>query len=191
MTRLIIACSALGLMLMTACSGTTTQQDAQASAQAPSSDYAIEMQTVESQPTAVVRVQVTPQEIGPKMGELIGKVAAFLGQKGFQPTGPAFSLYHSFTPDSVDMEVGFPVPSPIEQEGDIQPGTLPGGSAAVTMHVGPYDKLHAAHAALQKWITDNGKTSGGPTWEIYLTDPTTESDPNNYQTRVFVPLATE
>jgi AraC-like DNA-binding protein len=57
-------------------------------------------------------------------------------------------------------------------EGDIEAGTLPGGVAAMAVHVGAYEGLpHQTHAAIERWIEANGANAGGPPWESYITDP--------------------
>src|SRR6476661_8710661 len=37
-----------------------------------------------------------------------------------------------------------------------RPSTLPGGPAAMTTHVGPYEAMEPAYAALASWVDDQG-----------------------------------
>jgi len=65
---------------------------------------------------------------------------------------------------------------------------LPGGPAAVTIHMGPYDKLPEAFTAIQQWITANGLKATSAPWESYITDPADYPDPKDWKTEVFCPV---
>ena len=87
------------------------------------------------------------------------------------------------------LDVGVPVTGQHgTTDGDIKGATLPGGPAAFTTHVGPYDKLPEAVTALQQWITQQGLTASGGPWESYITDPGQYPDPKDWKTEVFWPV---
>jgi AraC-like DNA-binding protein len=77
-----------------------------------------------------------------------------------------------------------------ESEGDVLAETLPGGPAAVTIHSGPYDQLHAAYPALEEWIAANGFHPAGAPWEAYLNDPADHPNPQDWKTEVCWPIGT-
>ncbi len=54
------------------------------------------------------------------------------------------------------------------------------------LHVGPYEDLHLAHRAAEKWLPENGLQSSGPAWEVYVTDPGDEPDPGKWRTEVVI-----
>lgn len=83
---------------------------------------------------------------------------------------------------------GLPVPGGLTGEGRIEIGELPGGALATTAHLGPYDKLSEAHAALRSWLAKEGRSPTGAPWESYVTDPTEQPDPEKWETRLFHPL---
>ena len=43
----------------------------------------------------------------------------------------------------------------------------PAGEVARTVHVGPYDRLGDAHAAIHAWCAAHGRTIGPASWETY------------------------
>ena len=65
--------------------------------------------------------------------------------------------------------------------------TLPGGPAATTVHIGPYDDMVAGYRAVAGWITDHGGEAVGDPWEVYFSDPTTQPDPATWRTEIVQP----
>lgn len=96
-----------------------------------------EIRTVPLQHTAVVHVHCRPESISATMGESFGKVFAAIGKAGADPAGPVFARYFDFDEDDVDFECGAAVTAPFPGDGEVQPGELGGGEAAVGMHTGP------------------------------------------------------
>jgi effector-binding domain-containing protein len=94
------------------------------------------------------------------------------------------------------MEIGIPVTRPIgnvpslddAREGELGSSDLPGGEAAVTMHVGPYDGLTRTYERLHDWIHAQGRDEGPGPWESYLDDPAEVDDPAELRTEVTWPL---
>jgi effector-binding domain-containing protein len=68
---------------------------------------------------------------------------------------------------------------------------LPAGPAIATVHVGPYQDLLRAHQALAAWAGARGREASGPAWEVFLTNPLQEPDPQKWRTKVFLPLKPE
>lgn len=116
------------------------------------------------------------------------EVASYLEGTGASAAGPPFARFFDFTEDEADFEAGFPVAEPIAGEGRIAAGELPGGLAAVTTHVGPYEGLQDTHAAIGEWVLANGHDPSGPVWEVYATDPREEPDRSKWRTEVVWPL---
>jgi effector-binding domain-containing protein len=130
----------------------------------------------------------------------IPEILGWLGARGIAPAGPPFFRYHV-----VDMkrqllvEVGVPVASAVEDDGDIRAGTLPAGRFAVMTHTGAPDTLMAATAELLDWAQARGlafdvtRTDEGENWgcrlEFYLTNPAEQPDPSTWQTQLAFLLA--
>ncbi len=49
--------------------------------------------------------------------------------------------------------------------------TIPATLAITTVHVGPYDKLEGAYAAVYGWANSNGYESVPPMRDVYTNDP--------------------
>ncbi len=159
--------------------------------------YEIKLEKITVQPIAAARYQVAPADISSAMGEAFQRVFAHVGRVGGIPAGPPLAAYHSFDEQSIDVEIGVPIVTPIQEdpsssESDLPPvrnSELPGGLVATTTHVGPYDGLEAAWTAVMGWIEDHGHEPADLVcWECYLTDPAAEPDPSRWRTDLYVPL---
>ena len=63
-----------------------------------------------------------------------------------------------------------------------------GGEAAFTMHVGPYQAIGQSWEKLMAWVGEQGRSPGGPTWEVYIDDPQ-ETPEAELKTELYIPLA--
>ena len=86
-------------------------------------------------------------------------------------------------------EAGVVAATPLPGRDEVRPGELGGVEAAVGMHIGPYDTLEQTYSAMMEWIKWQGRSVAGPMWEVYLTDPSSEPDPQVWRTEVFIPVA--
>lgn len=126
------------------------------------------------------------------IGRFIGDGFAGLGMAGVTPAGPPFLIYHDpeFSPESIDLELVCPVPvgsGPVATPGGrtLAARTVPGGEAAVLVHVGPYDTVGEAYQALAAWIGQHGYRVAGPPQEVYMTSP---QDPGPPVTEIRFPV---
>lgn len=153
---------------------------------APSSQ--IELRVLGGYKTAVVRRDVPENDLAEAMGQMLQAVHTALQQQGVTPASQPFARYHSMG-ETVDLEAGVIVTDPVQPAGEMTPGELPAGPAAIAVHTGTYETLGATHEAMQQWLEANPvqKQNGGP-WELYISDPAEELDPAKWLTEVIYPL---
>lgn len=131
---------------------------------------------------------VTLADIGRVMGAAFGEVYGHLGASGAAPDGPPFVIYHG-TPASgqpFDIEVCAPIAHPVEPPTGWQLQELPAGTFATLLHVGPYDTIGEAYAAIMAWPAEHGHAIAGPPREVYLSEP--ETPPAQIRTIVELPV---
>jgi effector-binding domain-containing protein len=150
--------------------------------------YDVEVKDLEERLVATVRVKTTPDRIGETFREVMPEVSAQLAAAAVQPPNPMFAIYHSYSQDEVDMELGLPLPGPIPTEGRVVGHELPATLAAVTWHHGSYDTIGEAFRAVEAWIEQEGKERAGPPFEVYWTGPEDDPDPAAWRTEVGYPI---
>jgi effector-binding domain-containing protein len=151
------------------------------------------------QPYAGISTSVTPAALG-SVADRIPEIFGWLGARGIAPAGPPFFRYLVIDMErQLLVEVGVPVASAVEDDGEIRGGTLPAGRFAVMTHTGAPDTLMAPTAALLDWAEAQGlawdvsQTDAGEEWgcrlENYLTDPAEQPDLSKWQTELAFRLA--
>jgi effector-binding domain-containing protein len=149
--------------------------------------FTIETKVVQPKPAVTTRKTVKLANLAAAFQVQIPKTFVYAQSNGGEFDGKPFAVYHSFSEDEVDVEVGCPLKAPILGKGDIHANPMPGGKVAMTSHFGPYQNLVKAHAAMDAWFEKHGAERNGPPWEIYVSDPTTTA-PDKVRTDVFYPI---
>lgn len=143
-----------------------------------------------AQPVASIRVKVKVSEISKQLAILLPEVGKHLNAVGAMPAGAPFTRYHTDDGVDVEIEAGIPVQKPFAEsdKNRVKNSELPGGKVVTGWHVGPYDKLPGAHAALAAHLAAQQLKARGGVFEIYWTDPGMVPDPSKWRTQLFAPI---
>lgn len=131
--------------------------------------YTVYSQTVKPELIAAVRVRTPVRGIAQVWKPALDQVWAFLRANPKLKPGHNLFLYdHGEGRDApMDIDFGVQVPAPFESQGDVRCVATPAGTVAFATHVGPYDRLPAAHDAIHAWCRDNDRRIGAASWETY------------------------
>jgi effector-binding domain-containing protein len=152
------------------------------------SQITIEVKEIEPAKVLAVKATVNSDEVGAKLGELYPRLMECVNSSEVEMTGPPYSKYYSWDPEGeTEMEAGIPVSGEVECEG-VEYIELPACKVVTCMHVGPYEEIGEVYDDIQEYITEKGMKVNGAVWEVYLTDPNSESDPEKYRTQVYFPV---
>ncbi|GAA4064448.1 GyrI-like domain-containing protein [Nonomuraea soli] len=126
-----------------------------------------------------------------KIADRIPELAGWLPAHGLQIVGAPFFRYYVIDMDGdLQLEVGFPVASTTEGEGDIKPGELPAGRYASVMHHGHPDGLKEVTADLlaRDLAWDVRDDRWGARLEVFHTNPAEQPDWNEWDTELLFKL---
>jgi len=125
--------------------------------------------------------------IGPDTAALCRRAAELLGD------GEITALYPLDLDETFALTAGLVAAEPAAR-GDERVGVevhaLPSGDWASTLHVGPYEELPVAYAALLEHLRERGHEPRSPIAETYLNHPGV-AEPRELVTRVAVPIASD
>jgi effector-binding domain-containing protein len=122
------------------------------------------------------------------LGGAFPELYAHVERHRITPAGHPFVIYHAFGPDRIDAQVCAPILGPASGGGRLQIGTIPAATVVRTSHVGRYEDLGSAYAALSEWVADHRLTPGGPIRERYLTGVGDGVPPEAYRTELDQPI---
>jgi effector-binding domain-containing protein len=149
----------------------------------------IEVKEIEAVKALTIRTTTPSGDVSATLGELYPKLMSCIIDNEVEMTGPPFAKYHSWDPEGdTELEAGIPVDTEVECEEDIEFVELPACKVVTALHTGPYESLGPVYEAIQKYINEKGLKINGAVWEVYLTDPNAEPDPNKYQTQIYFPV---
>lgn len=137
--------------------------------------YDVQISEVSPQLLAAARGHGNKQNFLPRLFELLDSVWRFLkANPQIKHQGLNVFLYYGEAgkaqPPSLEgnpIEAGVKVVAPFASDGSVVCSSTPGGRVASATHIGPYEKLGDAHAAVRGWCKENNLSIAGTSWEIY------------------------
>jgi effector-binding domain-containing protein len=147
----------------------------------------MEVRSIEERNTLAIRTFTPVEKLSEVMGSSYGEIMQVMESLGVQPSGPPFAMYHNMDMSNLDVEMGFPVMKAAQDRGRVKAGKLPGGKAAVTVHVGPYDRIEEAYNRLTAFVNEKGLETESSCYEFYLNDPA-ETPPDELKTEIYFPV---
>jgi effector-binding domain-containing protein len=154
-------------------------------------DYLVATHDLAEQPIVSIRERHVQAQLPDFLGRAFGQLFGHLRLLGVSPAGPPFVIYHQFGVADVDAEVSVPVSQPVSASGTIQARVLPAMIVARTLHLGRYEELAGAYAAITAWVPSHGFETAGVLRERYLNGPGEVASPAEYRTEVEVPIVSQ
>ena len=136
--------------------------------------------------TAVIRRVVHSSRLQNFLTTALTDVLVAMEVQGTVPAGEPFAYYHGAVNGTLDVETGFPIVGKFVADGDVIPGELPAGRVMTGVHTGPYETLGVTYSEMISWASSDGLEPTGEMWEVHLTDPEREPNPDRWRTAVFL-----
>jgi effector-binding domain-containing protein len=156
---------------------------------APSStSMVIEPTKTEEQLLATYKTTTNLQNVSADIGASYMKIGEFMKKNKLEIAGPVLAIYHSFSPEKIEMECGVPIGKEVKGDGTVNVIKKPAENAVVGHYYGPYTGFENAHNAINKYIKENNKKVIGAPWEVYITDPGVEKDTAKWLTEIYYPV---
>jgi effector-binding domain-containing protein len=153
-------------------------------------DYpGIEVTEVSSMPAVSVKDSIQATDIGIFLETWFPKLYLYAVRKGGTPAGHPYAIYYNWDPEGMILiEAGVPLQEAVEGEKEIMQVMSPGGKVVRASHTGPYEESGAAHEAINRYIMVLKMEFAGAPWEVYITDPSEEPDPQKWETIIYYPV---
>lgn len=148
----------------------------------------VKIVNVEPIPSIAIRDNCSFAQLGDKIEEIYDEIYGHLKQNKIEFGSGPFSVYHSFSPESIDLEAGVPVKGSVEKHGRMYPMQTYSGKAAMTVYTGHYDGLNKYWSEFAKAVDAENHELNGPCFEVYTIGPDTEPDNSKWITHLYTPI---
>lgn len=129
-----------------------------------------------------------PEAISAKMEKMYTELFGVLKKSNVEMNGHPFSLYPKWSEESMDMVCALPVNPDAKLPAKYKIMNTSGGKAIKGIHYGSYYNLEASHNEVNRYISNKNLEYNGVPWEVYITDPTTETDTSKWVTEIYYPV---
>lgn len=129
-------------------------------------------------------------EISKVMGDTYGAIIMALSQNGLNMSGGyPLAITTAYDETTISMICGIPVAEDaVMEEGDVSIMQSPEGMAVRALHFGDYALLKDTHEQINQYAIYYNYEIAGMPWEVYVTDPTSETDTTKWLTEVYYPV---
>ena len=136
-----------------------------------------------------IRDTVNQREMNNVHGKIYGAINHYLDSLSLTETASPLVIYHFFSEDRIDLECGIPIKdSTVLGSGSIKLNRIKTTNVVTAVHHGPYERLPETYFGINEWMRKNEVIVTGPPWELYLTDPANESNPEKWETAIYFPI---
>lgn len=114
--------------------------------------------------------------------------AVFQSIRGVINAAPFF-IYHQMDTETMEGVVDVcEATAEMPDDPEVAVKAVPGVTALVARHIGPYDTIYQAYGAVRKYADEKGIALSGPSREVFIKGPNLEDDPAKYITDVIIPM---
>jgi len=99
-----------------------------------------------------IREKIAQENISLQMSKMYAEIMQLVANNNLSLSGMPYSVYHSVSADSIDLECGIPVNKVIEADEEFLTGIFNTQKCAMVLFFGDYSELEVGHTAVQKWM---------------------------------------
>jgi effector-binding domain-containing protein len=144
---------------------------------------------VTSQMALGIKVESGMDNMGDVMGNSFGKLMEYAGKSSVETGGMPFAIWYQWEDTTKFVyECAIPVLKKVKSEGDIRFFNTYAGKVVTAEHWGDYSTSGNSWAAVMKYVEDNKLEPNGDPYEVYVTDPGTEPNPEKWLTVLYYPV---
>lgn len=147
----------------------------------------IEVQLVETEPINIlyIRQMMSNDDYAKGYGKYFSRLYEKIATEKLTLIGTPMTIYHSdeYNPAGNDTEFAIPIKECVK-------GTrgFPGGLCAKSIIKGSYSELTSVYTRLREWVENEGYELPKSAYQVYVTDPSEATNPEEIITEVYFPV---
>ncbi len=149
----------------------------------------VERLIVDPRTVIVLEDSAMAVDMGPKIGEMLGKLMGLVKQKGIKMAGAPFGIYPEWNPNGLNhFKVAIPFTGSVKLSGEASIESFPEQEMVVVSHFGAPETTGDAYSKIGAYAAAKEIKLGMPAWEDWITDPSVEKDPLKLETKIYFPI---
>ncbi|TXB67186.1 hypothetical protein FRY74_03095 [Vicingus serpentipes] len=136
-----------------------------------------------------IRDTVNQMEMSNIHGKLYAEINEFMDQYNVVSDLAPLVIYHYWSDTIVDIEAGIQLKDSVGVFTDrVNLNYIPVGNYVTATHYGVYERIPETYFSINEWMRKNEVQVIGPPWEVYVTDPAVEANPEKWETQINFPI---
>lgn len=136
-----------------------------------------------------IRDSVNHAEMNNIHGKIYAQINRYMDNNETEMNGSPLVIYHFWSDTLIDIEAGIPIKDSVEiNDDEIRLQKIKKGNVVTATHYGSYERLPETYFGINEWMRKNKVVVTGAPWEVYITDPAIESNPDKWETAIYFPI---
>ncbi|MCB9361706.1 MAG: hypothetical protein H6587_08830 [Flavobacteriales bacterium] len=136
-----------------------------------------------------IRDTINQMQMSNIHGKLYSEINGFMDEHNIVSDLAPLVIYHYWSDTLIDIEAGIQIKDSINITNDrVKLNYIGIGSYVTATHYGVYERIPETYFSINEWMRKNKVQVIGPPWEVYITDPAVEPNPEKWETQINFPI---
>lgn len=136
-----------------------------------------------------IRDTVDQMQMNNIHGKLFSEINNFMDKSNIISDLAPIVIYHFWSDTLVDIEAGIQVKDSLSiTNSRVKLNYIAKGNYVTATHYGVYERIPETYFSINEWMRKNEVQVIGPPWEVYITDPALEPNPEKWETQINFPI---
>ncbi len=136
-----------------------------------------------------IRDTINQMQMSNIHGKLYGEINSYMDENNIVSDLAPIVIYHFWSDALIDIEAGIQIKDSVSVTNNrIKLNYIATGNYVTATHYGVYERIPETYFSINEWMRKNEVQVIGPPWEVYITDPALEPNPEKWQTQINFPI---
>ena len=136
-----------------------------------------------------IRDTINQMQMSNIHGKLYSEINSFMDEHHIVSDLAPLVIYHFWSDTLVDIEAGIQVNDSVSITNKrVKLNYIAIGNYVTATHYGVYERIPETYFSINEWMRKNEVQVIGPPWEVYVTDPAIEPNPEKWETQINFPI---
>ena len=136
-----------------------------------------------------IRDTINQMQMSNIHGKLYGEINGYMDENNIASDLAPIVIYHFWSDTLIDIEAGIQIADSVSVvDNRVKLNYIATGGYVTAIHYGIYERIPETYFSINEWMRKNEVQVIGPPWEVYITGPALEPNPEKWQTQINFPI---